>query len=225
MPSDRVEPWSGATYNGFSGAGTPEAPPRSAASVAPPARPHAFRLDDLSRNQKIMGGVAAALVLGLAFGLWARTGVHRDGRAGDPLSASAESAVSPRVNIELTKPAPMTLPRAVGGRMEVLPADLAASARASAPMAAPRARAAMDNGANIAVISRPVIDASPLSRAERRAMARGEPLPADPEFAPPPRDFRLSRAERRALRDVEPLRADPRYLPPEDEPVDDDEAQ
>jgi hypothetical protein len=100
MPADRGEPWGGATYKGFAGPTpaetTTDGAPQSQRRLRAPA------WSTISRKQKIIGGVAAAVVLGLAFGLWARTGVH----SRDNLSSSAEAAVTAKVPIEVTQPAP-----------------------------------------------------------------------------------------------------------------------
>jgi hypothetical protein len=222
MPSDRSgEPWTGATYNGFSGPTAAEPPrPAERPHVVPTTRPA------ISTRNLMIGGVAAAVALGLVFGLWARTPSKRM----DRLSSTAEAATPASVPIEVSQPPPMTLPQNTG-RMEVLAPDQVQAARASAPMiaAAPRMPApAMIQSRDVAAIA-PQIDDPPLPPLRRGAINCGAPASAaeasiceDAGLAP---ERRLSRAERRALRDgyaPEPaLRAPPRYQP-DDEPADEE---
>jgi hypothetical protein len=123
MPSDRGEPWAGTTYNGFSGPGAPDAPPQ------PPPAPVRRSLPQISRKTMILGGVGAAVLAGLAFGLWARP-------SHDRLGSAAEAATPASVPIEVNRPQPLPTPRSTG-RMEVLPAEMAQQARANAPAARP----------------------------------------------------------------------------------------
>lgn len=166
MPTDRDEPWAGATYNGFSGP-SPDAPP-----AAPPA---GRQWPAFTRNRTLMGGVAAAVGLGLVLGVWAHPRLGADGKAREPMSASAvEAATLPRVPIEVTQPAPPPTVR-TSGKMEVLPPDMV---RAAQPP--PRAPAAIESGADVAAFAPP----EPLSRAERRALREApiyEPAPDEEE--------------------------------------------
>jgi hypothetical protein len=198
MPSERTaEPWAGSTYNGFSGGpagpGAPEPPPRG---PRPP----------ISRKTLIFGGVAVAVALGLAFGLWARPQRGPDGRSRDTLGASAEAATAPMVPIEVNRPQPLPTPTSTG-RMEVLPAEMAQQARANAPAALPR-RAETGLPQDAAAISPEVQD------------------PPEMRWAPP--EQRLSRAERRALREQRwaeedaQARDEPRFAPDEPPPPEED---
>ena len=222
MPSDRSgEPWTGATYNGFSG---PSEPP------PPQARPGVVRdAPALSTRNLMIGGVAAAVALGLVFGLWART----PARDVDKLGAQAEAGTPASVPIEVAQAPPMTLPQNTG-RMEVLSPDQLQAARASAPMVAPRAPAlspAVIEGRDVAAIA-PQTYERPMPQLRRGAINCGAPASAveqsiceDAGLVPSER--RLSRAERRAQRDAydDPaLRAPPRYQPQE-EPLDDEDAR
>jgi hypothetical protein len=209
MPTDREEPWGGATYNGFSGP-APDVPPES----APAAR---RQWPAFTRNRTLMGGVAGAVVLGLILGVWAHPPLGADSKAHEPTSASAaEAATLPKVPIVLTQPTPPPTVK-TAGRLEVLPPDMAAAAKPaprppSAPAPSP-APSAEDSAADVAQLDPPQLDRPPpppLSRAERRAL-REAPI----EAPPPP----LSRAERRALRD------EPIFVPPPDDydPAYDDE--
>jgi hypothetical protein len=189
MSSDRGEPWAGSTYNGFSGPGAtpPQPEPRSVR-----------RLPAVSRRNLILGGIGAAVLAGLAFGLWARPSGQ------DPLGAQAEAATSPAVPIEVNQPQPLPTPKSAG-RMEVLPAEMIQQARANAPVARPP-RAETGLPEDVSAISPQVED------------------PPEARWAPP--EQRLSRAERRALREQRwaddappPPRIDARPLdaPPPDE--------
>lgn len=195
MPSDRTgEPWAGSTYNGFSGGSSAPGAPQP-----PPPREPPRRFPELSGKTLIVGGVGAALALGLAFGLWARPSGH------DPLGSKAEAATPASVPIVVNRPQPLPTPTSAG-RMEVLPAEMAQQARANAPAARP-ARADTGLPQDASAIS-PQIDDPPEAR-----------------WAPP--EQRLSRAERRAQReqrwaDEQAARDDPRYDRDEPPPPEDD---
>lgn len=159
----------GSTYNGFSGPGGSEPPRRP-----PPAAPVQRSLPQVSRKTMILGGVGAAVLAGLAFGLWARP-PH------DRLGATAEAATPASVPIEVNRPQPLPMPASTG-RMEVLPGDMAQAARVSAPAALPRTpRAEVGLPQDVSVVA-PEVDDPPEAR-----------------WAPP--EQRLSRAERRAMRE------------------------
>lgn len=127
MSTDRFgAPLPGATYNGFSG---PDASPRREA--APPR-------EGLSKKT-LYGGLAAAIAAGLAFGLWARPEFANDRQAREPMKAAVQTPVAetPIVPVEVLAPEPTPAPKS-DGPLDVLPADLAARAEASRPIATPR---------------------------------------------------------------------------------------
>jgi uncharacterized protein YecT (DUF1311 family) len=115
MSTDRIgEPWSGSTYNGFSGPSAPT-PHREPQGSAPPA---------VSRKL-LIGGVAGAVALGLVFGLWARPNFGEDGKAREPMRPVPQSQAA--LPIEVTAPVMPPVPKSTG-RMEVLPQDMARGA-------------------------------------------------------------------------------------------------
>jgi uncharacterized protein YecT (DUF1311 family) len=138
MPIDRSgDPWPGTTYKGFSGAspGAPE--PLRAPAAAPRRGP--------SRRTLMLGGVAAALTLGVLFGLWARPELigSKPMASQLPPAAAASSAVATpsaaQVPIAVNPPpAAEPLPRAPG-RLETLPPEMAAAARLQAQPRTPQA--------------------------------------------------------------------------------------
>lgn len=107
------EPWSEATYRGFSGPGQPPDGPRR-------------WLPRISRNQLLVGA-AAAVVLGLAVGLWARPNLN--GKTG----ASDEAAAPRAVPIEVDPRLPPGAQPKPAGKLEVLPPGQAQAAQAAAP--------------------------------------------------------------------------------------------
>jgi uncharacterized protein YecT (DUF1311 family) len=176
------EPWGGGDYRGFSGAapGAPRPERR-----APPARP-------IPRAVTVGGGVAVAVALGLGLGFLAKPDLIHPAPIAPmrAVTAAAEDATPPRVDIEANRPPP---PPAVksAGRLDVLPPDLARSAQrptaasslaqieTPAPVPAPRTMAAD-----------PVCDGA-RSRAAQMVCA-------DPDLSAADRE--LNRAYRRALR-------------------------
>ncbi|MDB5424324.1 MAG: hypothetical protein JWQ29_1740 [Phenylobacterium sp.] len=113
MPSDRAaDPWGETNYNGFSG-------PRE-----PRPRPAHGRLPPLSRNL-IVGGVAAAVGLGLVLGIAARPDIGQHDLKPTPMQPVA--APSGVLDVEVNRPVVLPAPRPTG-RLEVLPPDLASSA-------------------------------------------------------------------------------------------------
>jgi uncharacterized protein YecT (DUF1311 family) len=205
MPADRFgEPWSGAIYNGFSGAsGAPPPPPRRG----------------LSRGAIIGGAAAAAVALGLAAGFAFRP----DQRALSIDDPRAEAQVRTHMPIQVDPPPPPSpLPRPAG-KLEVLDPATAQAARAAQPAWTP----ARDTHAAAVPPPEPspmigVVPASPPRVAVPRpdplarcagASSRAEALVcADPQLAAYDRD--LNSAYRRALRSgavsPEDLRADQR---------------
>jgi uncharacterized protein YecT (DUF1311 family) len=183
MPSDRAgEPWAGTTYNGFSG----PAEPRPARRATPP----------LSRNL-ILGGVAAAVGLGLVFGFAARPNLGQHERAAPMQPATQPSTDT--LDIEVNKPVILPAPRPTG-RLEVLPPDLARNAPRMAARALPAQPAAAPH--IDAPLSPPRIDPRPPTEASfscRGAGSAAEQMVCeDPGLARA--DRRLQRAYERALR-------------------------
>jgi uncharacterized protein YecT (DUF1311 family) len=126
--TERSEPpLPGATYNGFS-----DAPP-----AAPRPRP-GWRP---TRNL-LLGGIAAAVGLGLAFGLLARPDFGDDGRAREPMRAVtgstevAEAPAASQFEIEINRPVAAPPPKSAG-KLEVLPPDLARAAPRPQPAPEP----------------------------------------------------------------------------------------
>jgi len=121
MSTDRPgEPWPEASYRGYAGRSRP-------AEADPPGRRPRLAL---SRQRLLLGG-AAAVVLGLALGFWARPDLANRSPAAP---ADAEST-APGVPIEVARPPPQPQPRAAG-KLEVLPPAVAEAARAQAASAA-----------------------------------------------------------------------------------------
>src|SRR5688572_29997870 len=118
MTDGSRDPWAGTTYNGFSGGSAPPAPP----SPAPePRRRH---------RGWIVGGVAAAALLGLGVGMVTREDMGDEPGLPDP---PVDVASSPAVPIEVAavEPTPASPPAATP--LEVLPADMAKAAAAATP--------------------------------------------------------------------------------------------
>jgi uncharacterized protein YecT (DUF1311 family) len=184
MPADRFgEPWSGATYNGFSGPVGNGPPPR------------ARRLRRPSRGAVIGGVAAAAVALGLAAGFAFRPD-HRALNVDD----RAEADVKQPMPIQVDPPPPPTpLPRPAG-KLEVLSPATAEAARAAQP-ASPMTDVAPAAPQRLAQTPPPPVAATPrVDPLERCAgsRSRAEALVcADPQLAAYDRD--LNRAYRRAL--------------------------
>lgn len=116
MPTDRFgEPWPERTYNGFAGSG-------SAPALDATVEPRRSGLPRVSGRTMAIGA-AGAITLGLVLGVWARPNFGKS--PGD----AAERSATP-VPIEVTRPAPQTVPLA-SGKLEVLSPDQAAQARAA----------------------------------------------------------------------------------------------
>jgi uncharacterized protein YecT (DUF1311 family) len=192
MPADRFgEPWSGTTYNGFSGPGPTPRPRRG-----------------LSRGAIIGAAAAAAVALGLASGFAFRP----DQRALALDDPKAEARVATPMPIRVDPPAPPSPLPKPAGKLEVLNPATAEAARAAQPTwtsaATPRT----------AAVAQPVSQTDTAARSDPQARcagaaSRAEALVcADPQLAAYDRD--LDRAYRRALRSgaVSPddLRADQR---------------
>jgi uncharacterized protein YecT (DUF1311 family) len=163
--SDRADPWTGTTYNGFAGAA--ELPPQPARGPIP----------RLSRNL-LLGGVAAAVGLGLVFGIAARPNLGQHALKPAPMQPAARSSTDV-LDIEVTKPVVLPAPKPTG-RLEVLPPDLA--------RAAPRMAAA----APILPVAPPRIAPRPVADAGFDCRSAGSP--ADQMVCADPG---LSRADRR----------------------------
>jgi uncharacterized protein YecT (DUF1311 family) len=130
MPTDHsADPWSGTTYNGFAGAGTPSSPP-DRVRAEPMRRP--------STRTLLIGGVAAAAVLGIALGFLARPSLNTGEATLSQPMRSAPAASAPAATPEVgqvqiqVNPPPPTPALHSAGRLEVLPPDLVRAARQSA---------------------------------------------------------------------------------------------
>jgi uncharacterized protein YecT (DUF1311 family) len=191
----------GQSTAGQSVAGQPTAgqsPPRD----PPPTKPK-WRLPP-GRNL-ILGGVAGALATGLAFGLASRP------QFVEPADRRPMQPVTP-VPVEVLPPTPMAMPKP-GGRLEVLPPDMARRAGESATIA--RAEVVEPGHADAAeavgevVVARAAEPVRPTSRPSfdcADARSRSEAMVcADPELAAA--DRRLGRAYARAIDAGVPARA------------------
>jgi uncharacterized protein YecT (DUF1311 family) len=139
-----ADPWSGATYNGFSNAPAGRSqPPPALLRQGPP------------RRVLLIGGVAAALMLGVGFGFWARPELGSKARPAPAAPAPAPAAPSAgQMPIAVVpRPAPEPLPRAPG-RLQTLPPDMAAAARAQAQARLP-ARPSASSAPSAAAASQP----------------------------------------------------------------------
>jgi uncharacterized protein YecT (DUF1311 family) len=172
MPTDRTgDPWPGATYKGFAGgaAGRPE----PAASAPEPQRRR------LPTRTLMIGGVIAALVLGVLFGLLARPQLVGSKPTMSPATTAAPPApaVAPgaaQVPIAVNPPpAPEPLPRAPG-RLETLPPDMAAASRPPPPTS------------RSAVRQQAVAPTLPAIAPPQAAQAPVAPTPPTPQAAPAP---------------------------------------
>lgn len=135
MPIDRSgDPWPGATYNGFAGAG-PAAPPPPPGS--PRVRPEKARRTP--SRAVLIGGVGAALALGLVFGFVARPELAGSNRTPmSPPTPTAADLASPNVAAGVPiavaeAPPPAPDPEPVG-RLETLPREMAAATTPAAPI-------------------------------------------------------------------------------------------
>ena len=174
MPSDRAgEPRPGATYDGFSG---PLEPP-----VGRP-RPSATRR--VSRTL-LLGGVAAAVGLGLLAGAIARPNLGPHEKAA-PMRAVTQSSTE-TLDVEVNKPVVLPAPKSTG-RLEVLAPDLARDAPRMVVATAPIPRR---------------IDAVPAAPAEAGFDCRAAGSPAEQMVCEDPSlaraDHRLREAYERAL--------------------------
>ena len=142
MPTDRSgEPWSGVTYNGFSGTG-PAAPQGEARRFEPhehqrqpPAAPPRRGVS----KRMLAGGVAVAASLGLLFGVLAKPDLVDGNRAREPMRPAAAPAteVAAAMPIEVAPVVAAPTPVATD-RLEVLSPEVA---RAGAePVRIPAAR-------------------------------------------------------------------------------------
>jgi uncharacterized protein YecT (DUF1311 family) len=168
MTTDRDQaPVQGGPDPGFAGPLNSEPPP--------PRRPS---------RKLLIGGVAAAVAAGLAFGLLARPDLGDEGVARLPMKpverpAAAEPAE--RFEIEINRPTLDPVPK-VTGKLEVLPPDLARAAEARVPQPAPRPPAA-----------------TPTSERQAGSVAAPEPAPVirppEPRYARPSFDCRSARSQ------------------------------
>ena len=193
--SDRADPWAGTTYNGFAGA--PDLPPQ----------PRRRAIPRLSRNL-LLGGVAAAVGLGLVLGLAARPNLGP--RAKPPPMQPAARASTDVLDVEVKKPVVLPAPKPTG-RLEVLPPDLAraaprmAAAAPTLPIAPSRIepQPALEAGfdcRSAGSLAEQMVCADPgLSRADRRLQQAYErALQAD---AMPQRELRDEQQDWLAIRE------------------------
>jgi len=165
--------WSG-TYNGFAQKGGPQHDTGLRIERPPPRQfePDEYRLPPRPRGRGVsrgmlLGGVGAAVGLGLLFGFFAKPEFAEAPTRAPmaPVTRTAEETVTTPVLVEVAAATPAPAPKAAG-KLEVLPPDLARAAQArsttfpaSPPTAPPR--------------SQPVVDLP-------------EPAPAPREIAPAP---------------------------------------
>lgn len=156
--SDRADPWAGTTYHGFAGP----------AEVLPPAPSRLSR--SRASRKLLLGGVAAAAVLGLVLGFAARPKLVQPASRPAPMQPAAR-APAETLDIEINKPVILPAPKPTG-RLEVLPPDLARSAprMVAAPRveARPQAAAASDCRALGSAAEQLVCEDPALSRADWR---------------------------------------------------------
>lgn len=224
--------WSG-TYNGFSQKGGPQHDTGLRIERPPPRQfePDEYRLPPRPRGRGIsrgmlLGGVGAAVGLGLIFGLLAKPEFAEAPTRAPmaPVTRTAEETVTTPVPVEVAAVTPTPEPKAAG-KLEVLPPDLARAAQPrsttfpTAPPSRPApARQAPAAGARepgeiapapprIAAAPPPPIG-QPVERPSfncRYAGTRAERMVcADPELAR--LDQRLDRAFRRAVASGIPYR-------------------
>ncbi|ACG76567.1 hypothetical protein PHZ_c0153 [Phenylobacterium zucineum HLK1] len=143
MATERIgDPWSGVTYNGFAGVGPRREDDELRIERPPPRQfePHEYRgvrrpRRRISRNT-LLGGGAAAIAAGLAFGLLAKPDLVREAPPPAPMQpVTASSAAT--VPVEVAQPAPPPEAPAPAGKLEVLPAEMAKAAETRAVRAAP----------------------------------------------------------------------------------------
>lgn len=218
MTTDR---WT--TYNGFSGAAGGDRPlPDTGLRIErpepprPPPRqfePDEYRLPPkprdaarrgVSRNV-LLGGVAAALGLGLLFGVVAKPDFG-EAPPREPMQAvtpAAPSAASPSVPIEVAAATPQPAAPPPTGKLEVLPPELAKAAQARAPVAAPRRPTPVIEAPAPAPAARDIAPVPP-----RIAVAAAPPRPVvQPSFNC---RYAASRSERMVCGDAELARLDQR---------------
>jgi uncharacterized protein YecT (DUF1311 family) len=86
----------------------------------------------------VVGGVGAAVALGLVLGIAARPNIGQHGLKPVPMQPVTRASTD-TIDIEVNKPAVLPAPKPMG-RLEVLPPDLAAAARPAVVAVAPAAR-------------------------------------------------------------------------------------
>jgi uncharacterized protein YecT (DUF1311 family) len=186
-------PLGGAAYRGFS-RGAPDA-------LRPAPRKSAW---PIPRAVTAGGGVAVAVVLGLLLGFLAKPDLIRPAPTAPmrAVTASAEDASPPKVDIEVNRPAPPS-PMKSAGRLDVLPPDLAGSGPRPAPASPPElaARTGAPLVPRLAQVEAPVPAPRAVATDPACDGARGraaQMVCADPELSAADRE--LNRAYRRALR-------------------------
>jgi uncharacterized protein YecT (DUF1311 family) len=189
MPNDHQgDPWRDSTYRGFA----------DAAGQAQRPSPRPRRADG---RALLVGGVAAALALGLALGLLARPQlkVSRNPPAATAAPAQAPSAPAAQVPIAIAPTPAPELPKA--RPLQVLPDQPAARAPRAKPVepAEPAAEAAAPTPAPLARAETPA-PAAPAWRTEPDCAGRAgaaQMVCSDPELSAADRE--MARAYRRAL--------------------------
>jgi uncharacterized protein YecT (DUF1311 family) len=179
------QPLGGGTYRGFSA---------GPAGAAPPPLRRAGR--PIPRTATVGLGVAAALTLGLLFGLWAKPNLGGAQTPGPMQPVTAARAA--QVEVEVAPPAaPSPVPRAAG-KLEVLPPGAAEAAARQVALAIPMAPPAprpVSLDARLTTPAPQIAASDPCANAGGRA---AQMVCADPGLADADRE--LNRAYRRALR-------------------------
>ncbi len=186
MTTDR---WPG-TYNGFSGTGAPLHDTGLRIERPEPRRfePHEYELPSRPRRRvsrgMLLGGLGAAVGLGLVFGLLAKPDLGEEARTREPMQpvtpATAPTAAS--VPIEV---APASTPSAPppAGKLEVLPPELARAVQPRSPTVVPTRPEPVETR------TARVRDAAPVPTREAAPAPPREAAPPPPRVAavtPPP---------------------------------------
>ncbi|MGA0605785.1 hypothetical protein ACO2Q0_07270 [Phenylobacterium sp. VNQ135] len=195
----------GGAYHGFAGRAGPDTGLRIERPAQRQFEPDEYRLPDRPRRGvsrgMLLGGVGAAVGLGLLFGLFAKPELGAGGRDREPMrpvSRTAEQTVVTPVPVEVAAVTPAPAPKSAG-KLEVLPPELARAAEARAPIrAAPPARTP-----TVETPAPPVREIVPPTRVAEAP----PPVRADPSFNC---RFAGTRAERMICGDPELARLDRR---------------
>lgn len=221
MTTDR---WPG-TYNGFSGTGGPPHDTGLRIERPEPRRfePHEYRLPHRPRRRvsrgMLLGGVGAAIGLGLVFGLLAKPDLVDPTPSRAPMQpVTPPAASSAAVPVEVAPSTPPTAaPAPPAGKLEVLPPDMARASQPRStvfPTAPPRPAPVVEPAApvprEIAPAPPRIVAAPPAPAVQPSFNCRYAGTPAermicaDPELAS--LDRRLDRAFERAVASGIPYR-------------------